>query len=755
MRNKPLYLRILVVCLMALLTLFCVTACQKETYEINLDKTQLTLSAGTFSSLTATTNKEDAVIEWSSSLESVATVTADGKVYGVDVGVAIITAKYANATATCSVTVEPSEIPVFIEARLNGIADTEYNLYSGDKATLELKLFDGMDEQNCTFSVQSLDTEVVDIENGTLSAKSVGSTTVEFSTTYKGETYKSSITVNVVKTLYISLQKNTLDLSAASEGGEYAHVYDLAPEVYEGSNQLVEDAQIEYLIDNPDVISIEDGVITALKKGKAKITLSYTDEFGFSTSTFAQVTVHLTNKQFAKTILLSKYDFTEKYSLGAEYIEGEVVYCQTTYSDGTVKSSDNAEFLMEEYPTGKYSLIVETTTANYTGEMILADLVIKTKDQLKNWPYYIRPTNWANNAVVEYDGYVVLGDDIDYGGDEYYNELAHALATNVTEGFVEISKTSDSLLWHSNSKTPSGELQTASGYKPKFIGTFDGLGHCISNIKFVKAGMGLFGTYCPGTVKNLAITGINITGYRKGAICFEFAGAADGLFLEGSLHSSNLNTGLLSAKCSGKISLKRVSAVLSEGVNRTDAGILIGSALVSDTSSTLIGYLYGIGNVGHLVYKSSGNIHDAADGCYKSGRAENLAAFVAAKHDISVFTSEYWNTKSGFPIMQSAIGKLTKINLQATDNASTVVTKVAAGESVNIGIKKYQADTSSNTYTNNQAGFSTITVNAIDGVSYSNGILTVAQNVAAGTQITLTATNMLDGATSTLTLIVK
>ena len=101
--------------------------------------------------------------------------------------------------------------------------------------------------------------------------------------------------------------------------------------------------------------------------------------------------------------------------------------------------------------------------------------------------------------------------------------------------------------------------------------------------------------------------------------------------------------------------------------------------------------------------------------------------------------------------MTSAIGKLTKINLQATDGSGAAVTEVSAGASVNIDIVNYKTGA----YTNNQAGFSTITVNQIDGVTYADGVLTVADSVAVGTEIVLTVTNNLDGAINTLKLTVK
>ena len=290
-------------------------------------------------------------------------------------------------------------------------------------------------------------------------------------------------------------------------------------------------------------------------------------------------------------------------------------------------------------------------------------------------------------------------------------------------------------------------MKIDTGYRPDFVGTFDGVGHCISNLYFTHNGLGMFGTYCSGTVKNLALTGLNITGYRKGAICFDFTGTAEDLFLEGVINASNLNTGLLSGSCSSTPNLRRVSAILSESTNRTDCGILIGSSLITDSSSIKLNNMYAIGGVGLLM--SAAN--DIGVGLFNTFSCATLQTFIDAEKNINAFTSTLWDTTSGFPIMRSAIGKLTKINLQATNDAGTVVTEVAAGSSVNIGIKKYGTK---DTHINGQAGFSTITVAEIDGVTFENGVLSVASTVESGTQITLTVTNNLDGSTNTLKLTV-
>jgi uncharacterized protein YjdB len=81
---------------------------------VSLNKSELTLSVGQSATLLPTLNPTDATtqsVTWSSSKESVATVSAEGNVTAVSVGTAVITVKTVdgNKTATCTITVNPQE----------------------------------------------------------------------------------------------------------------------------------------------------------------------------------------------------------------------------------------------------------------------------------------------------------------------------------------------------------------------------------------------------------------------------------------------------------------------------------------------------------------------------------------------------------------------------------------------------------------------------------------------------------------------
>lgn len=85
--------------------------------EITLNKTELTLTAGSKETLTATVkpdNATDKTVTWTSSKTDIATVSANGEVTAVAKGSAIITATAGGISATCTVTVNPVTYPITV-----------------------------------------------------------------------------------------------------------------------------------------------------------------------------------------------------------------------------------------------------------------------------------------------------------------------------------------------------------------------------------------------------------------------------------------------------------------------------------------------------------------------------------------------------------------------------------------------------------------------------------------------------------------
>ncbi len=168
---------------------------------ISLSKSELTLTKGESSVLTATLLPEGAVgvVEWSSSNPSVATV-ADGKVSAEGIGEAVITAKCGELSKTCKVTVNP----------IHGTVITDP--YSPDEAVSHMD--DMQKNASETYFVKGVCSKIAFKYNGSESmsifvGKDSSSETFEF--------YKMKVSENP----HISIG----DIVVASSLGENATIY--------------------------------------------------------------------------------------------------------------------------------------------------------------------------------------------------------------------------------------------------------------------------------------------------------------------------------------------------------------------------------------------------------------------------------------------------------------------------------------------------------------------------------------------------
>ena len=135
--------RFLSVVVLIAITVSSLLSCQKGPEEIrvssiSLSKSTLELTVGDQASLEATISPDNATnkkISWSSSKESVATVTPEGIVEAVSAGTAFITAtsEDSGVNAKCEITVKEKVINV---SRIF-LSKTSHSLTEGEEFTLE------------------------------------------------------------------------------------------------------------------------------------------------------------------------------------------------------------------------------------------------------------------------------------------------------------------------------------------------------------------------------------------------------------------------------------------------------------------------------------------------------------------------------------------------------------------------------------------------------------------------------------------
>ena len=246
---------------------------------VSLDKTSLELTEGEEETLIATIAPDNALnknVTWTSSDTEVATVE-EGKVTAVKAGTATITVKTEDGdkTAACEVTVKENGYPV----ESVSLDKTSMELTEGDEATLTATVTpDNASNKNVTWS--SSNTEVATVENGKVTAVKAGTAIITVRTDDGDKTATCEVTVKekVFPVESVSLDKTSMELT---EGDEATLTATIAPG--NASNKTV-----TWISSNPEVASVENGKVTAIKVGTTTITVKTED--GDKTAT-CEVTV--------------------------------------------------------------------------------------------------------------------------------------------------------------------------------------------------------------------------------------------------------------------------------------------------------------------------------------------------------------------------------------------------------------------------------------------------------------------------------
>lgn len=167
---------------------------------VSLDRYTLTLYAGEEAEqLTATLKPEgtEAAIHWTSSNQTAATVSQDGKVTPLSAGVTVVTAAAGDYRASCIVTVQPKRVRVtgirFDEPThtlMMGSTVTLQPIIAPDDATVKNLTWVSSDEQTATVS-----------RTGIVTALSVGKTTITATTVDGGYSAEIKIIVTAAAQL--------------------------------------------------------------------------------------------------------------------------------------------------------------------------------------------------------------------------------------------------------------------------------------------------------------------------------------------------------------------------------------------------------------------------------------------------------------------------------------------------------------------------------------------------------------------------
>lgn len=290
---------------------------------IKLNAVSVDMLIGETYTLTATTspdNVSSSDLTWTSSDESVATVS-NGVVTAKSNGSATITATAKNGTnATCVVNVVKQKVPVTMIT----FNTTEINMLLDKTYTLSVNVFPE-NATNKTLRWVSDDESIATVEDGVVKSKALGTTIV---TAYSSNGKLCACRVNVKEQEFavtgVSLSDTSVELW---EGDTHTLLATIMPENATNKTLL-------WTSSDASIATVTDGVISAKKEGTATITVS--------TYNRKTATCEVTVKKHVTEVTSVTLDETEiEVMEGATYgLVATVLPDNATYMDLTWTSSD-------------------------------------------------------------------------------------------------------------------------------------------------------------------------------------------------------------------------------------------------------------------------------------------------------------------------------------------------------------------------------------------------------------------------------
>ena len=209
----------------------------------------------------------DKTVDWSSSNDAIAKVDG-GKVTAVGAGNAKITAKVADKTITCD---------VIVEVPLNSISiKSATTIKCGQTEKLEVT-YDPVDATlDKTISWSSKDENIASVStDGTVTAKSVGTTTITAST-LSGKTAECEVTVDPVPLEGIEIQEQNITINKGDSKTLNVNYY---PE------NTTDAKDVTWTVSPEGIVSVKNNELKALAAGTAIVTATVGNKTATTTVT--------------------------------------------------------------------------------------------------------------------------------------------------------------------------------------------------------------------------------------------------------------------------------------------------------------------------------------------------------------------------------------------------------------------------------------------------------------------------------------
>ncbi|MBQ7830630.1 MAG: hypothetical protein IJ393_00990 [Clostridia bacterium] len=565
---------------------------------------------------------------------------------------------------------------------------------------------DGNSDAATVMLTQSSDTGVA------ITGLKAGTATVVVSAEIDGELYWERIEVTVKEVNHITVDIPNLSMN---KGGYSVSLSTIAnPDSEEDLVKVIPQAtvynrgealtglEIDWTSENEEIVRIENGAFVSVAEGETTVVGSY-KVGGAVRKVIVSVSVYRPEIKLSGKTTIEVENMSDV--LIPETLEGNVkgvtlngksvgTYSSVTKSVTLDKASmpKSAELMGDDK-----QLIIETDKAHYLHDVSVYTKIINTKEELDAMGELAKA---CEESGLLWNGYFVLGSDIAYNGK-----------------FASIADSS------SIYNCPERQQDWTNGLVHGFAGTFDGKGHTIDGMEIDRGTEvgGFFGVlHAKGVIKNVAFTNASVSS-NSGLVCSAGAGSVENVYVQfkamgaGPLHPNQVRYSgsffTLSVDVGASVTDCFVDVSQTKFANE-DWIRLVGSKSAEHQRVYVVG--------GESLHKNAG-----VTTTYKD--FNEFTADKSAQMSIQNMDSSFWSVNGGVPLSKSLY--------EAFSTESVLFDERTVGELM--AGSEYAFDTNSS--------YVRYTINETNGVTISNGLISVGAGVATGTQITVRATSYFNG----------
>ena len=384
-----------------------------------LNSYDISIEVGETETLTAKLSVGKGKFVWTSSDETVATVTEKGAVTGLKTGVTTVSAECNGKKAECKVTIVlPDGYPRFSKG------DEAIELFVGKTYAIDTKVTFKGEKVETDVAYEVADESVATVANGVVTGVKEGSTSIDVTAEYGGFAILKTVTVKVYGRMMLEASEDDISLQLVSDTAlNYRSSVYFGVKAYFDLNDVTDFiTDVEWVSEDDKTVTVtasddKDGakraLVSSVKAGKTKIkcVFRYNEEsYSYSFGVTAEKSVY----SASEAVLSDSENGGEQTATLTTNLSGNCVITEALEATVggkrlKVRGTENGSVILDrptELEKGETTIILEDEKWICTSDGGVYCTAVLTNDSCKEL---------QNGGEISAGSYYVLGEDIDVG----------------------------------------------------------------------------------------------------------------------------------------------------------------------------------------------------------------------------------------------------------------------------------------------------------------------------------------------------